>query len=304
VLTDHGHDTRHGIAASRHVVQHLRMHGLDVPGPIGRHHDRPRRHLRHRIGAGIRRQIVLNDGQRAAFDLRHDLVDLDRVREMMDEVDERHQAHEKQHKGHRHGQPRVVAGTLPTRDADGVEPGRAVGERGDEDAQHDLIRPVPKEVAQQPRRKLCRRQLQRDDGEAEHQRDHRGHRAGDRDQQRPRVVRRPLEQQLTERRVRRHLDQRQRRPREQGEHHRQRRQRPQRPSQVFPDRLAPHRRSPVPSLALGGWGVNRRGARHVPVRCSGRIGTRRSGRPVACRIAAAIAGPDEIVGGSPTPRTP
>ena len=42
----------------------------------------------------------------------------------------------------------------------------------------------------------------------------------------------------------------------------------------------------------------------VPVMCSGRIGTRRSGLPVAARIAAATAGPDEIVGGSPTPRTP
>ena len=37
--------------------------------------------------------------------------------------------------------------------------------------------------------------------------------------------------------------------------------------------------------------------------CSGRIGTRRSGQPVAARIAAATAGPDEIVGGSPTPRS-
>jgi hypothetical protein len=42
----------------------------------------------------------------------------------------------------------------------------------------------------------------------------------------------------------------------------------------------------------------------VPVMCSGRIGTRRNGFPVAARIAAATAGPDEIVGGSPTPRTP
>ena len=38
--------------------------------------------------------------------------------------------------------------------------------------------------------------------------------------------------------------------------------------------------------------------------CSGRIGTRRSGTPHACRMAAATAGPEEMVGGSPTPRTP
>ena len=42
----------------------------------------------------------------------------------------------------------------------------------------------------------------------------------------------------------------------------------------------------------------------VPVRCSGRTGTRVSARPVAARIAATIAGVDEMVGGSPTPRMP
>ena len=41
-----------------------------------------------------------------------------------------------------------------------------------------------------------------------------------------------------------------------------------------------------------------------PVMCSGRIGTRRRSRPVAARIAATIAGAEEIVGGSPTPRRP
>jgi hypothetical protein len=37
---------------------------------------------------------------------------------------------------------------------------------------------------------------------------------------------------------------------------------------------------------------------------SGRTGTRVSGLPVAARIAATIAGVEEIVGGSPTPRRP
>jgi hypothetical protein len=37
---------------------------------------------------------------------------------------------------------------------------------------------------------------------------------------------------------------------------------------------------------------------------SGLTGTRRSGLPVAARTAATIAGVDEIVGGSPTPRRP
>jgi hypothetical protein len=42
----------------------------------------------------------------------------------------------------------------------------------------------------------------------------------------------------------------------------------------------------------------------VPVMCSGRTGTRLSGSPVAARIAATMAGPEEIAGGSPTPRRP
>jgi hypothetical protein len=46
------------------------------------------------------------------------------------------------------------------------------------------------------------------------------------------------------------------------------------------------------------------GGAQTPVTCSGRMGTRRSGRPQAARTAAATAGPEEMVGGSPTPRTP
>ena len=38
--------------------------------------------------------------------------------------------------------------------------------------------------------------------------------------------------------------------------------------------------------------------------CSGRTGTWFSGSPVAARMAATTAGPEEIVGGSPTPRKP
>jgi hypothetical protein len=45
-------------------------------------------------------------------------------------------------------------------------------------------------------------------------------------------------------------------------------------------------------------------AGQTPVMCSGRMGTRRSGLPHAARTAAATAGPEEMVGGSPTPRTP
>src|ERR1700748_1525270 len=42
----------------------------------------------------------------------------------------------------------------------------------------------------------------------------------------------------------------------------------------------------------------------VPVMCSGRTGTWCSDNPVASRMAAMMAGPEEMVGASPTPRTP
>ena len=45
-------------------------------------------------------------------------------------------------------------------------------------------------------------------------------------------------------------------------------------------------------------------APHSPTMSSGRTGTRVSGAPVAERSAATIAGVEEIVGGSPTPRSP
>jgi hypothetical protein len=145
---------------------------------------------------------VLDDAEGGALDLRHDLVDLDRVRQVMDEVDQRHQADEQQHDRAGHREPREAADPFAARDADRVEPGRAVGEGRDEDAEHDLVRPVAQEAVQQSRRELGRRQLQCDHGQTEHHRDHGGHRAGDRDQQRTSVVRRPLEEHPAERRVR------------------------------------------------------------------------------------------------------
>ena len=45
-------------------------------------------------------------------------------------------------------------------------------------------------------------------------------------------------------------------------------------------------------------------ALHKPIMSSGRSGTRVSGRPVAARTAATTAGVEEIVGGSPIPRSP
>ncbi len=50
--------------------------------------------------------------------------------------------------------------------------------------------------------------------------------------------------------------------------------------------------------------AERAGHERVPVISSGLTGTRARSRPVAARMAATIAGPEEIVGGSPTPRSP
>ena len=57
-----------------------------------------------------------------------------------------------------------------------------------------------------------------------------------------------------------------------------------------------------PALSAGRFAA--RGGHGVSVMCSGLIGIRDRSSPVAARIAAAIAGPEEIVGGSPTPRRP
>ena len=59
-------------------------------------------------------------------------------------------------------------------------------------------------------------------------------------------------------------------------------------------RFSAVRQSPVAEAVRG----------QVPVMCSGRTGTRLRSSPQAWRIAASTAGPDEIVGASPTPRTP
>src|SRR5215467_4340440 len=56
-----------------------------------------------------------------------------------------------------------------------------------------------------------------------------------------------------------------------------------------------------PSVQLA---VDVLGEHQLATMCSGRTGTRVNGRPVAARIAATMAGVDEIVGGSPTPRSP
>ncbi len=60
----------------------------------------------------------------------------------------------------------------------------------------------------------------------------------------------------------------------------------------------------LPGARVHQPGPQQQGRHQVSTRSCGRTGTRVTGRPVAARIAATIAGPDEIVGGSPTPFSP
>ena len=94
----------------------------------------------------------------------HDRVDLDRVQQVVCEEHQQAEADEQQHDRAADREPGKGGGAVAARDADRVEPGRAVGEGRHERAEHDLIRPVPQEVAQQPRRELGGGQLKRHHG--------------------------------------------------------------------------------------------------------------------------------------------
>ena len=153
---------------------------------------------------------------------------------MVGEKHQQAQADKQQHERAADRQPGKSRGAAAPGDADRVQPGRAVGEGRHKNAEHHLIRPVPQKIPQQPRRVLGRRQLQCHHGQAQQQRDHRHHRPGDPDQQRPRVIGGPLKSQ---RRARADADQRQQRPRGQGGQHRHRRQHPQRPPDILPQRI-------------------------------------------------------------------
>jgi hypothetical protein len=68
------------------------------------------------------------------------------MREVMREVDQETEACEEQHEGARDGESGKPGGSVSAGDTDGVEPGRAVGERRDERAEHDLVRPIPEKL--------------------------------------------------------------------------------------------------------------------------------------------------------------
>jgi hypothetical protein len=161
-------------------------HGPLEAGAARRQADR----LHRRLGAPLLRLPVAGpvgvdvvdhrDG--LALDLAHDGVDLDRVGQVVDEVDQHPDAGQGQRPGDgQAGDERFLAGAL---DPDRVEPGGRVGEGAHEDAQHQLGAPVAHEVAQQARRVLVGGDLEGDDGQGEHQAGDRDHGRRDHDQQR------------------------------------------------------------------------------------------------------------------------
>ncbi|HEX5304200.1 MAG TPA: hypothetical protein VFW50_45125 [Streptosporangiaceae bacterium] len=171
--------------------QHSRPHRLHISRARGRDRHGPGRCLRRLLAAG--QQAVLDHREGVALDRFHDRVHLYRVQQVVGEEHQQPQAGEQQHDRAADREAREGGGAVAARDTDGIEPGRAVGEGRHERAEHDLVRPVPQEVAQQPRRELGRGQLQRHHGQAEQQRDDGDHRPGDPEQQRPRVIRGSLE---------------------------------------------------------------------------------------------------------------
>jgi len=205
--------------------------GLHVPGPLHAHDRRPGRRLGQRPDHLLRAEgLEVPGGDRlegSALGLRHDVVHLDRVRDVVDEVDERADAREGQDQ--RHGDRELrhegLSGVLPATDR--VQPGERVGERAHEDRQDGLVAPVPQEVAQEPGRVLGRGDLEGDDREREHRPGDRDHRGRDHDQELPRLRRAAPEGPAGEERAGFELHARERRPDEEGDRHRGSRQEPQ-----------------------------------------------------------------------------
>ena len=77
-----------------------------------------------------------------------------------------------------------------------------------------------------------------------------------------------------------------------------------RPGTYLDDHAVAHVHPAVLDLPGAGVDQPRFQEKAQRVRSCGRTGTRLTSRPVAARMAATIAGPDEIVGGSPTPFKP
>ena len=116
---------------------------------------------------------------RSSGDSRDHLGQLNRLRDVVDEVDQHREVDHQQRLGHRRREVRHEgrAGTV-----DGHQSEHRVHEGADEDAQRDLVADVADEVPHHAGSELLRRQRQRQDGDGEHHADDGDHRGRDGDQ--------------------------------------------------------------------------------------------------------------------------
>jgi hypothetical protein len=187
------HADRHGAGAAAvpDPPEGRRVDGLQVAG-LGGPHDRRRvGGGRRRPGPGRRvgttdalREERLDLGERAPRLAVQEHRRLDRLRRVVDEHDQRPDAHQQQHERDGHAHLRHERLGPARRRVDRAEDEERVGERADEDAEHHLVHPVRHEAAQEAGGELAAGELQRDDGHGEH-------RAGDRDEAPAMAVRTP-----------------------------------------------------------------------------------------------------------------
>ena len=100
-----------------------------------------------------------------ALDSAIDGVDLDRVCQVVGEVDHHGQTQKEQGDRPTDSEPRKDLCPGTSLQADGKQTCRAVDEGREEDAEDNLSGTIPQEVPQQPRRELGRRQLECDHGQ-------------------------------------------------------------------------------------------------------------------------------------------
>jgi hypothetical protein len=193
---------------------------------------------------------------------------------VIDEENEYGYADEQQPESDGDGEARVLGVRCPGRLSDDVHAGAVVDDRRDEQAQHDLRGTIAQEVAHEPGRVPVRRDLQRDHGQPDHERQHADQRAGDREQHLLSLVGVAAEQQRGDRRIRTDVDQREEAADGDRAGHEQHRDDPQCAAELvstlFP-RNSRHlsllaasgtRRSPVVLLLFTLWGPRGQGVTH------------------------------------------
>jgi hypothetical protein len=174
-------DPEDQVFGGRELLELSDIDGLDVavagrtdrpgfPVEVGRNTrvTRPRR-LARRHGVEVVREDVVDVSHQFFPHARDDVVRLDRKGDVMDEVDQDPYAHHREQDAHRHREVRHEDGLF--RAPDGAEHEQAVEEGGHEGAEHDLVRRIAHEVAEQPRTQLGGSERERDQRHGE---DHAG----------------------------------------------------------------------------------------------------------------------------------